>query len=152
MKRILLIEDNLTKSKDIKELLNDIFANLFIKHTDNLIDSFEILSNEKFDFIILDMSLPMRNNYSSYSNNFESLAGYKILNEMKRKNKKTPTILVTMFSEFGVNKSFMNVEDLNNDLDEKFGDFYKGYIFYSSRDISWKEKLTKVLNNEDFNS
>lgn len=51
-----------------------------------------------------------------------------------------------MFSEFGIGKSFMDVNELDGMLNENFNDFYKGYIYYSSQQDNWKEQLTSCLN------
>jgi len=144
--RILFIEDNKTKSEDVKNLINNI---LFI---DTLVIKGSLTSGLKeffinsYDILLLDMSLPTREDAVSNSiDNFEQLGGYKIMSEMKRKRKTIPTILITMFSEFGIGKSFMDIKELDESLSQSFSEFYKGYIFYSSQEDSWKEKLEKGI-------
>jgi len=146
--RILFIEDNKTKAESVKAHLEA------FKHVDSLTlkESFtsglrELFTNE-YDALLLDMSLPTREGKLSKAvNNFEQLGGYKIMSEMKRKNKIIPTILITMFSEFGVGKTFMNLEELDSMLQNNFKDSYKAYIYYSSQDDNWKNKLTLQLES-----
>lgn len=147
MSKILFIEDNKTKTEDIKTILSkiDSIKELVIK-TSFTSGLKEFFTND-YDILLLDMSLPTREDiFSNSIDNFEQLGGYKIMSEMKRKNKKIPTILITMFSEFGIGKSFMDVNELDGMLNENFNDFYKGYIYYSSQQDNWKEQLTSCLN------
>ena len=145
--KILFIEDNKTKAEDIKNFVfqNFAFAEIIIK------ESFtaglrELFTNE-YDILFLDMSLPTREGVSSSSiNNFEQLGGHKILSEMKRKNNSTPTVVISMFSEFGVGESFMDLRELHDMFEVKFGGFYKGFVFYSARqEENWKRDLRNVL-------
>lgn len=148
MSKILFIEDNKTKTEDVKTVLAkiDIIKELVIK-TSFTSGLKEFFTND-YDILLLDMSLPTREDiFSNSIDNFEQLGGYKIMSEMKRKNKKIPTILITMFSEFGIGKSFMDVNELDGMLNENFNDFYKGYIYYSSQQESWKKQLTLSIKD-----
>jgi len=153
--KILLIEDNKTKANDIKLFIEDflIDSDLIIK--ESLTSGLRDLFSNNYDLLLLDMSLPTREGaMSSTINNFEQLGGHRILSEMKRKEKKIPTILITMFSEFGVGESFLNIDNLNVILKEEFHDFYNGFVFYSSQNDDWKDKLQNLINEiyESFNS
>ena len=105
----------------------------------------DIMSNS-YDVLLLDMSLPTWERESvRKQEGFERFGGETIMREMKRKNKLIPTIVITMFSEFGMGKSFIDLENLDKHLQLQFNDFYHGYIKYSSSERKWEDELIKVL-------
>jgi DNA-binding LytR/AlgR family response regulator len=148
MSKILFIEDNKIKAEEIIDYCNSEIKNIEITWRESFTSGLREYFINDYDILFLDMSLPTRDGLQSNSlNDFEQLGGYKVLSEMKRKNKVTPTILITMFSEFGVGSSFMDLEQLNSICEDEFSEFYKGLIFYSSKKVEWKEKLrNKILS------
>jgi len=146
--KVLLIEDNKTKANDVKTYLNENFPDFEITVRESLTSGLRDLFSYEYKFLLLDMSLPTREGAMNNTvNNFEQLGGHRVLSEMKRKNKKIPTILITMFSEFGVGESFLDINNLNILLKKDFNDFYKGSVFYSSQNDDWKNNLNNILNN-----
>lgn len=89
MSKILFIEDNKTKTEDIKTILSkiDSIKELVIK-TSFTSGLKEFFTND-YDILLLDMSLPTREDiFSNSIDNFEQLGGYKIMSEMKGRIKK----------------------------------------------------------------
>lgn len=146
MNRILFIEDNRTKADDVSLFMSENYPDINFVIKESFTSGLRELFTEKYDFLFLDMSIPTREgDTNSLINNFEQLGGYQILSEMKRKKKQIPTILITMFNDFGVNSSFINLQEINNLCMNEFSEFYLGAVFYTSRDTSWKEKLTSFI-------
>lgn len=55
----------------------------------------------EYDFLILDMTIPMwEKGDNDFGRNYEQFGGERILREMKRKKMILPTILFTMFDVF----------------------------------------------------
>jgi CheY-like chemotaxis protein len=146
--KVLFIEDNKTKIDDVKFHVFDNYKNINLTIKESFTSGLRELFTSDYDFVFLDMSLPTREGATNNSlNNFEQLGGHKILSEMKRKNKIIPTILITMFSEFGVGQSFMDLKEVDEMCKEQFNDFYKGVVYYTLREDSWKEKLNGYLDD-----
>lgn len=144
--KILFIEDNKTKAEAVKNFVLENFKICDITIKESFTSGLRELFTNNFDILLVDMSLPTREGQSSNSiNNFLHLGGHKIMSEMKRKKLQIPTILITMFSEFGVGKTFMDINELDEILSGEFEDFYKGYIYYSSQEESWKKNLKTGL-------
>jgi CheY-like chemotaxis protein len=145
--KVLFIEDNKTKIEDVKSYISEKYKDINLTIKESFTSGLRELFTNDYDFIFLDMSLPTREGVTNNSlNNFEQLGGHKILNEMKRKNKIIPTILITMFSEFGVGQSFMDLNEVDEMCKKQFNEFYKGVVFYTLREDSWKEKLNGYLD------
>lgn len=144
---VLLIEDNKTKANDVKNFISEKHPNVNITIKESLTSGLRDLFSCEYHFLLLDMSLPTREGVMNSSiNNFEQLGGHRILSEMKRQNKKIPTILITMFSEFGVGESFLDIKSLDFLLKKDFVDFYKGFVFYSSQNEDWKNSLDNIIS------
>lgn len=152
-KRILFIEDNKTKSEEIKKFLKNEFYGLSIEIKESFVSGLKELFTSNYDLLLLDMSLPVRDD-ENLINDFMQLGGHRILSEMKRKKKHIPTILVTMYSEFNNGDSLLDIENVSNLINKNFSDFYLGYVYFSSQNISWQANLKKIIlqDNEDTDS
>lgn len=148
MNNILFIEDNRAKADDVSLFMNENYPEINFEIKESFTSGLRELFKIKYDLLFLDMSIPTREgDANSLINNFEQLGGYQILSEMKRKKKEIPTILITMFNEFGVNSSFFNLNEINELCMTEFSDFYVGAVYYTSRDATWKEKLKNFIEN-----
>lgn len=146
MNRVLFIEDNRTKADDVSVFMSENYPQINFEIKESFTSGIRELFKNQYDLLFLDMSIPTREgDTNSLINNFEQLGGYQILSEMKRKKKQIPTILITMFNDFGINSSFINLEEINKLCMSEFSEFYLGAVFYTSRDTSWKEKLTNFI-------
>lgn len=146
MNKILFIEDNKTKIEDVKLFVEENYTEVSLCIKESFTSGLRELFTNDYDIVFLDMSLPTREGSPNNSlNNFEQLGGHKILSEMKRKELFLPTILITMFRDFGVGQSFMDLNEIDDMCKGEFENFYKGVVYYSSREDSWKEKLNDYL-------
>lgn len=142
MRKILIVDDDNYKRNNIISLLQNMSEDFVIKDEKALNPGLCKLSEENFDIVLLDMSLPMFD--LSESKNFESFGGLTFLEEMKRTNTNIPTIIITQYEIFGEGSSQRTSDDINKMCKEKFQN-YKGLIVYSSSNSDWKEVLVKML-------
>lgn len=148
MNNILFIEDNRAKADDVSLFMNENYPEINFEIKESFTSVLRELFKNRYALLFLDMSIPTREgDANSLINNFEQLGGYQILSEMKRKKKQIPTILITMFNEFGVNSSFFNLNEIDELCMTEFSDFYLGAVYYTSRDATWKEKLKNFIEN-----
>ncbi len=148
MNNILFIEDNRAKADDVSLFMNENYPEINFEIKESFTSGLRELFKNRYALLFLDMSIPTREgDANSLINNFEQLGGYQILSEMKRKKKQIPTILITMFNEFGVNSSFFNLNEIDELCMTEFSDFYLGAVYYTSRDATWKEKLKNFIEN-----
>jgi CheY-like chemotaxis protein len=145
---ILLIEDDKVKIERLSNFLKD--EDLTIKESYHS-GLKEIVSNNDFyDLLLLDMTIPLWDkNSSDFGGTYEQFGGDRILREMDRRNKKIPTILVTMFDVFSLSEDNLTFGELNQDLKHKFSEFYLGAVFYNASDDSWKLELTNLMKTTE---
>lgn len=147
---VLFIEDNKTKSEEIKKyLITELkIENVVIK--ESFVGGLKEIFTHNYDLLLLDMSLPVRDD-DNMINDFLQLGGHKILSEMKRKKKTIPTIVVTMYSEFNTGNSLLDLDNISQIIEKDFSEFYKGYVYFSSQNIIWQSELKKLIFSEDEN-
>jgi len=145
-KKILFIEDNLIKMEAVLNVLRMNFQDVDITTKDSFRSGLRELIGNSYDILLLDMSLPTWDREGvKKQEGFERFGGETIMREMKRKRKLTPTIVITMFSEFGIGKSFIDLVDLDKHLRSEFKEFYNGYVKYSSSEKKWEDELKSAL-------
>ncbi|MGV6832202.1 MAG: hypothetical protein ACWA5P_11660 [bacterium] len=144
----LLIEDDPIKASKILEFLanNFIDIELDIIHRKSYQSGIKEIFNDTFKFILLDMSIPTydqdEGNFSGKPRNF---GGRDILKEMKRYKKSSNVMVITQYNEFdGGSKS---IKDLDEELNEKFSNLYKGYIYYKSGQTEWETSLSRFIES-----
>lgn len=143
--KILLIEDDKKKIEDISTYIMEKYPKGKLTIEKSFRDGLKQIKDFEFDILLLDMTIPKwGDSVVGGSIEYENFGGFNIMKEMKRKNRTLPTILITMFNEFGVGDNFLSLETINN-LCEKQFDFYKGLVFYSSKNENWKTSLNELL-------
>lgn len=146
-KKILFIEDNQIKADDVSTYVKEQIKDVEITIRSSFRAGLKEVIKENYDFLLLDMSLPTWDRKDSNSNEgFERFGGVTIMREMKRKKKEIPTVVITMFHEFGIGESFIDLKQLDSHLNTEFSSFYKGAVQYISRETKWKEELTNFFN------
>ncbi len=145
-KKVLFIEDNMIKAEAVLKLIHEEMPKVSVTTKDSFRSGLREIMSQEYDILLLDMSLPTwERDRVKKQEGFERFGGETIMREMKRKNIIVPTIVITMFNEFGIGKSFVNLIDLDLHLKSEFEDFYKGYVKYSSSEKKWEIELTNAL-------
>ncbi len=144
--RILIIEDDSNKMGRIANEVREIRKDAQITEARSYQSGVRSLMSEQFDFLLLDMSLPIFDiSFEEDGFQVDPFSGRNILTEMIRKNVLVPTAVITMFETFGEGSDLMTLEELDKDLGEKYAAIYRGAIYYNSSEINWKESLKKLF-------
>lgn len=140
---ILCIEDLKDKFDHIKDVLSKKKCNVVWKK--NYQEGLMELRNSSFDFLLLDMSMPICENELS-KDNFDNFAGMSILREIKRKKYSVKVVIVTGFNDFEKGNNLITIKELEEEILEKYSQYYLGYIKYDSASVEWQEKLKLLLS------
>ena len=140
--KILFIEDNPQKLKQVLSYIESNHADCSVEIRKSYNSGLrELISNNEYSLILLDMSLP---NYDivpgESGGDFEKYAGKFILNEMYRRDIGTNVLVLTMYPNYVD-------EEFTNELKDNFSN-YLGVIYYNVKEPDgWKNELTAVLNS-----
>ena len=140
--RVLLIEDNEHKKNLLYSFVGEEFYDIeMILRKSYNSGLRELIQNDDYSLILLDMSLP---NYDivpgESGGDSESLAGKYLLNEMYRRDINIKVVIVTMYRDYVD-------EEFNSGLRENFPN-YLGVIYFNLDDPdSWKNELRTILKS-----
>jgi len=145
--KILVIEDDPNKAQQIISFLKEDPKISVIVYKKSYQSGLKELYESNFDFVLLDMSLPTYDiNPGEDAYKFRHIAGYDILNELKRKKKSAKVIIMTQFERFGEGAQYISLTDLKVILRKEFSENYLVTISYHPGRTTWKEELIKYIN------
>lgn len=141
--RILIIEDNLNKLKQIRNLLKKNWPDSEVDETYAFNNGMKKILEGDWDLVILDMSLPTYNITSTEGGGDKKpVAGKNIMKRMLNKKIFSPVIVITQFETFDDDK--ISLESLNEEFKSSFSRIWKGTIYYG--DDEWKLNFETLLN------
>ncbi|WP_026703628.1 response regulator [Flavobacterium soli] len=142
----LLIEDDPEKAKEILGYIKEKFPHCEMTYKLSYQSGLKEIFSEKFDFILLDMSLPSydqgNGNFSGKPRNF---GGRDILKEMKRYKKSSVVKIITQYNEF--DDGLLSLKNLDTQLKSKYNELYYGYIYYKSNQTEWEKELFNFISS-----
>lgn len=146
--KVLLIEDDQNKSKQIIDFFEIDFPNYTVELKKSYQSGLKEVLTNNYDFILLDMQLPNFDiKYGEDGYKFRKLAGVDILREISRKKKSCKVIIVTQFERFGENESYIELTDLKKMIMNQYSEFYVDTIFYSADKSIWKKQLNNIISD-----
>jgi CheY-like chemotaxis protein len=145
--KILLIEDSYDKKKIIIESLERYDSSFIVTTKESVRGALDIIeSDEKFNLILLDMSLPTFDVTDEIPDggDAESFGGMEIIHQMAFLDQNTPVVIVTHYRTFHGGTTY---EDLEADLLDEFSSIVKGMIYYDHPSNEWEIELKKHLDS-----
>lgn len=139
--KLLVIEDDKEKLEAVRSFIAKLSLGIDISHAPNYKKGKKKL-REKFDFLILDMTLPLKDDSQEGK---LATAGIDLLEIMKHRNIETPCVVLTQYDTFGKHKDKVSLDDLINKIDLEYSDIVDGVLFYDSSDGQWEEGLEVML-------
>ncbi|SMR82778.1 MULTISPECIES: hypothetical protein [Stenotrophomonas] len=144
---ILLIEDDEIKGGQLHDFIAQAYPHATLRWERSFSSGLRsIVSAETFDALILDMSLPDNDLGEMDGSGEETFAGRDLLSQMKFRGVSIPTIVVTMFDNFGKGESRVSLEELGASLIRQFSPMLRGVVYYSIAKEGWRASLKKYLD------
>lgn len=147
---ILIIEDEISKERRIVNFLEESFPieRLEVKHS--VMSGEDALQDQQFDFVLLDMSLPLYdhddNNMQHKENNeFDTFGGLVVLDEMDRCSSQSKVIVVTAFDILGEGQHRIDLHSLNAQMKKDYGEMVLDTVFYDSSSVKWREEIRTII-------
>lgn len=141
----LIIEDNRSKLKQVRTFLTQNYHDIIVHDALSYTAGLRRLYEEKWDLILLDMSLPVYDiSQQETGGDKKSIAGKEIMKRMIHRNIIIPTIVITQFDTFGDKEISINI--LNQEFSENMSEVWRGTINYEDSTNQWKIELKKLLD------
>ena len=142
--RVLIVEDDNFKANDLCVLIGN--ANIMTV-VGSVRDAVVRVFDEKFDLILLDMSLPtFRSDLSSAGGTSQAQGGVEVLRAIRSKGAETPVILVSQYPDLEMDGKFLSLISSPPILSERYGINVVGAVLYDFQDRAWADQLEKVLS------
>ncbi|MBD5507500.1 MAG: response regulator [Lachnospiraceae bacterium] len=144
---ILYIEDEQHKAKDLINFIESYKEHKIIwkkSYINGLIE----LEENRYDLILLDMSLPLYDADFDLEglNEFDPLAGIHFLDEMKRVGYTEKVIVITAYDYIKKDETqSISLENLKKEMQNQYPENYVDGIFYSDDSLEWQNTLNLYL-------
>lgn len=145
---ILIVEDDINKISKIESFLIEQYQSINIEQANSYNSGLRKILFNKYDLILLDMTMPTFDKTSSSSSSGGKLvqfAGKEILAQMKRKKVITPVIVITQYATFGENDTLKSFSDMKKELKEEFNSNLLEMVFYEASKSDWEIEIKNLL-------
>jgi DNA-binding response OmpR family regulator len=144
--RILYVEDDTEKANKIIKFLNSNVEKCDVKLCNSYMSGVLSLEDNRYDLVILDMSLPLYDsNVDDDINEFLKFAGLDFMDEMKRTDIKTNVIVITAFEKISDNVKELTLEQLKEQMENEYNGIYLGSVYYSTKSLEWCQNLLDLI-------
>ena len=147
--KILIVEDDNPKARNIERFLSKNIANSTIKVAHSYRSGIGQLMDWSPNLVILDMTMPTYDGIDESGGKPKVFGGKEVLAQMERFGLSIPVIVVTQFETFGHGKYAINLDELDKILEKKFSDIYIGSVYYHAAIGGWKENLLSMIKRID---
>ncbi|MCQ4313902.1 response regulator [Pseudomonas stutzeri] len=147
--KILIVEDEFDKREKIISFLKSDLGQdcVEIIEAESLRSGLRMLiTNSDIDIVLLDMSMPGYDVTTDEpgGGDPESYAGKELMSQMRLRNIKVPVVVITQYKKF--KKENISLDELTQEFEEQFPEFFWGTIHFSSAIEGWKKSLSDYLN------
>lgn len=140
--RVLLVEDDENKWSQVSSYVKHAAPNVDLEIARSLQSGLRSVRTEPPDLILLDMTLPTYDvGPDEPGGQIHPLGGRLFLGQMDRFDIQIPVVIVTQFETFGKDSEQMTLADLDKELRKRYGNIYRGTVYYNAAIEDWKEAL-----------
>lgn len=144
--RILIVEDNSNKLKQIRNLLKSKYKSCEIAEAYAFNSGVKKVFENNWDLIVLDMSLPTYDiTHTESGGDKKPVAGKNIMKRMLNRKIYSPVVVITQFETFDDDR--ISLETLNKEFEESFSRIWKGTVYYGKDE--WRTELEQLLDTLD---
>lgn len=141
--RVLIVEDNNNKLKQIRNLIENKYADCQVVEAYSFNSGVKRVFENNWDLVILDMSLPTYDiTHTESGGDKKPVAGKNIMKRMLNRKINSPVVIITQFETFDDDK--ISLDTLNKEFNEFYNQIWKGTIYYGNDE--WKLVFKKLLD------
>lgn len=144
--KIMIIEDNEHKRKKIKDFILNLSDDIHIDEAYSYTTGLKKCLNNKYQLLILDMTMPTYEKSQSESGGtFRTYGGKEIIRQLKRKNKELPFVIVSQYSKFSDNTTTLSLDEISKQLKDVSPNFFIETVLYDTSSSNWKIILEEII-------
>jgi CheY-like chemotaxis protein len=145
--KFLLIEDNQYKISQLQDLFAVDFPSIDLVIRTSYHSALKEIKrcSEEYSLVLLDISMPSYDIKPGEQGGTPlPLAGKLILNEMYLRDISSNVIVVTMYENY---VDGTKLQELHKQFTDEFSSNYKGYVYFTPGDTSWRKVLKEKINS-----
>jgi CheY-like chemotaxis protein len=128
------------------ELLGEQWPDCSVVEARSLNSGLKQIARDKFDLIILDMTMPTFDIGSDEEGGRpQAYGGRELLRQIKRRRIETPVIVLTQFDRFGKEPDQRSIEELDTELRRDHQSNYVRSIRYNVAFDAWRKDLVDAI-------
>jgi DNA-binding NarL/FixJ family response regulator len=144
--KILLVEDDENKRRQVVRALREASPQAVVHEARSLTSGLRALESEKWDLVVLDMSIPAFDiTRDERGGRPQALGGRDMLRHMRRLAVASPVVVLTQYDEFGEGPRAMSLDQLDHLLHREHGPGYLGAIVYNVVYDEWRATLASTV-------
>lgn len=145
--KILLIEDDNLKFELIIRLLKEVFPESCCIRSDSYQSGIEKLVNSNYDYVFLDMSLPVSDlTLSPVGVEWLTFGGQYILRECQRRRIFAKIIVISQYGVFIRNNEEITFDQLRVEILSKYQNIAIGCVHLDRASHNWKKEIKDLMN------
>lgn len=145
--RVLVADDDDDKLEQTSEFFTHLGGVESITIAKSLQSSLRAIIEHHFDLAVLDMTMPtFDRTLSEEGGRPHAFAGREILRQMKRRQIKTPVIVLTSFDRFGDETDYTTLDQLKNELQHAYSN-YIGTVQLKANVDDWRVDLHRLVGD-----
>ena len=148
--KILLVEDNDYKRGRILDYISSEYPSVVVVEARSYTSGKEAIELQKFDLLLLDVSLPTYDKTPSEGDGrFRTFGGRELARKAIKAIDQVPILFITQYKSFSDKGSSYTFEELVSVLAKDCGASFKGAVFFDTSVSTWKESLSSVLDTSN---
>ena len=146
MTDILRVEDEAPKRENIKALLDNMGLGEAVVEARSVGSAIRCLRTEKYDLVILDMSLPTFDISRGESGGRpQGVGGIEVLRYLDRFRVRVPVVVVTAYPAFAQGNKEIDLSSLESTLQRDHPHTFRHLVLYNSMFSTWKTELQGTI-------
>ncbi len=143
--KVLIVEDDPFKSRRIQEYLRLIVADAYIEKAYSLHEAVNLLYNEVFDFVVLDMAIPSHSSHNGTSDVYsQPVGGLDILLYLAFDGRSERIMILTQYPTVEYNRVHVPLNRLLVALSADGINNVDDVVWFSEDEL-WQDRLKKFI-------
>lgn len=144
--KLLVVEDEGPKRENILTVLEGMGLRNDVAKADSVASAIRSIRTEKFDLVILDMSLPTFDiAVGEDGGRPQGFGGVEVLRYMDRFKIATPVIVVTAYPAFSQGDTEIDLKSLREKLKAEHPSTFHDLVLYNSMFSTWRDMLREKI-------
>ncbi len=147
MKKVLIVEDDEFKANSLKDFIIQRPEFDDVQIVSSLVEAVDVIQENSYALILVDMAIPSHPLKIGGGSPISLLTGgIEVILELNYLNRKDPCVIITQYPDIEISGSFYSLSEAKLQIKNQLECYVEACVEYKEGDGSWKQELTKVLN------